>query len=85
MEVHYGQNRIILFPQDIEEEMAFDGYESGQKICSTDAEDKPSQLFEVIDRVVCLRVKRLQNQNNITVIEQSQGLAKKRRFLWWKF
>jgi hypothetical protein len=85
MEVHYGEYRITLFPQDIEEEMAFDEYKSGQQICSTNSGDKPDQFFEVIDKVVCLRVKIIQNPDDKNTAVQNQSPTKKRIFLWWKF
>ena len=85
MEIHYGKNRITLFPEDIEEEIGFDRYESGQKICSTNEKDEPIEYFELIEKKVCLVVKRIKNPEKNTDTVQDVKPVKKRRFLWWKF
>jgi len=57
MEFHIGQNRIVLFPEDIEDEMLADRARPGTRIEFPNAKHGHAEEVEVVDKIVCLKVK----------------------------
>jgi hypothetical protein len=60
MEIHYGSGRITIFPSDIVDEIQFDRTTIGT-ILQFDCEDGSMEQFEVTDKFVCLKVKRVKS------------------------
>lgn len=84
MYIIWSRSGPVLVPEDIEDEMTIDKAQNGTVIvCPPKENHGEIEEFLVVDRVVCLRIKRVKEADKFP-FEETRSV-KKRRFLWWKF